>query len=30
MELDGYDHGMVEPALPLILKEMKRILGEEF
>lgn len=30
MELDGYDHGMVEPALPLILKEMKRILGDNF
>lgn len=25
MELDGYDHGMVEPALPLILNEIERI-----
>lgn len=25
-ELDGYDHGMVYPALPLVLKEMERIL----
>ncbi|NME71975.1 alpha/beta hydrolase [Flammeovirga aprica] len=25
MELDGYDHGMVYPALPLLLKEVKRI-----
>lgn len=30
MELDGYDHGIVEPALPLIIKEMKRVLGKEF
>ena len=25
MELDGYGHGMVEPALPLLLNEIKRI-----
>ena len=25
MELDGYDHGMVEPALPLIIKEIERL-----
>ncbi len=25
MELDGYDHGMIEPALPLLLKEVQRI-----
>lgn len=25
MELDGYDHGMVYPALPLLLKEVKRL-----
>ena len=24
-ELDGYDHGMTEPAFPLLLKEVKRI-----
>ena len=28
LELDGYDHGMVEPALPLLLKEVKRIVKE--
>ena len=26
MELDGYDHGMVVPALPLLLSEVKRIM----
>lgn len=26
MELDGYDHGMIEPAIPLVLKEMNRVL----
>jgi acetyl esterase/lipase len=25
MELDGYDHGMVEPALPLLLNEVRRL-----
>jgi hypothetical protein len=25
MEIDGYGHGMVEPALPLLLKEVNRI-----
>ena len=25
LELDGYDHGMAEPAYPLLLKEVKRI-----
>ncbi|MBK3515894.1 alpha/beta hydrolase [Carboxylicivirga marina] len=25
MELDGYDHGMTEPAFPLLLKEVERI-----
>ncbi len=25
MELDGYDHGMVEPAIPLLLKEVYRL-----
>lgn len=25
LELDGYDHGMVYPALPLLVKEMKRL-----
>jgi hypothetical protein len=24
-ELEGFDHGMVEPALPLLIKEVKRI-----
>ena len=28
LELDGYNHGMVEPALPLLLKEVKRIVKE--
>lgn len=28
-ELDGYDHGMVEPGLPLLLKELNRILKEK-
>ncbi len=28
LELDGYDHGMVEPALPLLLKEVNRIIKE--
>ncbi len=27
MELDGYDHGMIEPAIPLVLKEIKRVLN---
>lgn len=27
LELDGYDHGMVYPALPLVLKEVERILN---
>jgi acetyl esterase/lipase len=26
MELDGYDHGMVEPAIPLVLNQMNKIL----
>ena len=26
LELDGYDHGMVYPALPLVLKEVERVL----
>lgn len=30
LELDGYDHGMVEPALPLIIKEMHRVLGDKY
>ena len=25
LELDGYDHGMVEPAIPLLLREVKRL-----
>ncbi|MBT4757690.1 MAG: alpha/beta hydrolase fold domain-containing protein [Opitutae bacterium] len=29
MELDGYGHGMERPAFPLLLKEVKRVLGEE-
>ncbi len=29
LELDGYDHGMVEPALPLLLKEVNRIVKEK-
>ncbi|NWF88790.1 MAG: alpha/beta hydrolase [Ignavibacteriaceae bacterium] len=28
-ELDGYDHGMTEPAFPLLLKELKRIMEEK-
>lgn len=28
LELDGYDHGMVYPALPLVVKEVERILEE--
>lgn len=28
LELDGYDHGMVYPALPLVLKEIKQITGK--
>ena len=28
-ELDGYDHNMVYPALPLVLKEVERILNTE-
>ncbi|WP_281615855.1 alpha/beta hydrolase [Flammeovirga sp. SubArs3] len=28
LELDGYDHGMVYPALPLLLKEVERICGQ--
>lgn len=28
MELDGYDHGMVDPAIPLILKQMNKILKQ--
>lgn len=28
-ELDGYDHGMTEPAFPLLVKEVKRIVGEK-
>ena len=27
-ELDGYDHAMTEPAFPLMIKEIKRILNE--
>lgn len=27
-ELDGYDHGMTEPAFPLMIKEIKRILKD--
>ena len=27
MELDGYGHGMVEPAIPLLINEVRRILG---
>lgn len=29
LELDGYGHGMVYPALPLVLKEIERILKEQ-
>ncbi|WP_436414649.1 alpha/beta hydrolase [Petrimonas sp.] len=29
LELDGYDHNMVYPALPLVLKEVERILNTE-
>ena len=25
LELDGYGHGMVEPALPLLLEEVRRV-----
>ena len=28
LELDGYGHGIIEPACPLILKEVKRLRGE--
>lgn len=28
-ELDGYDHGMTEPAFPLLVKEVKRIVEEK-
>lgn len=28
MELDGYGHGMERPAFPLLLNEVKRVLGE--
>ncbi|MCB0497755.1 MAG: alpha/beta hydrolase [Cyclobacteriaceae bacterium] len=28
-EMDGYDHGMTEPAFPLLLKEVKRIEAEK-
>ena len=28
-ELDGYDHGMTEPAFPLLLKEAKKIVEEK-
>ena len=27
MELDGYGHGMVEPAIPLLINEVRKILG---
>jgi hypothetical protein len=26
-ELEGFDHGMVEPALPLVIKEVKKIIA---
>ncbi|AZQ62472.1 alpha/beta hydrolase [Flammeovirga pectinis] len=29
MELDGYDHGMVYPALPLLIKEVNRVVNQE-
>jgi len=29
LELDGYDHGMTEPAFPLLLKEVERIAKEK-
>jgi len=29
LELDGYDHGMVYPALPLVMKEIENIIREE-
>lgn len=29
LELDGYDHGMTEPAFPLLLKEVKRVLDSK-
>jgi hypothetical protein len=29
-ELDGYDHGMTEPAFPLMIKEIKRLIKEKF
>ncbi len=29
MELDGYNHGMVEPALPLILREVNRVISKD-
>ncbi len=28
-EMDGYDHGMTEPAFPLLVKEVKRIVEEK-
>lgn len=28
-ELDGYGHGMTEPAFPLLIKEVRRIVGEK-
>ena len=28
LELDGYDHGMVYPALPLVVKEIEKISSE--
>jgi hypothetical protein len=27
-ELDGYDHGMTEPAFPLIIKEILKLVEE--
>jgi hypothetical protein len=27
-EMDGYDHGMTEPAFPLLIKEVKKIVGK--
>ena len=29
LELDGYDHGMVYPALPLVMKEINNIINGE-
>lgn len=29
-QLDGYDHGMTEPAFPLMIKEIKRLINEKF